>query len=93
MANVVHAAGESSPGGLLPGTYAVCLHAQDEAELKLITRKLRDAKIDFRAVCEPEPPHNGALMAIGIVPVRAHSSERYTLNRILSSLPLAKEAK
>src|SRR6185436_16675151 len=68
-AQLIHAAGESSPGGLPEGTRAVALAAQGELHLASIERHLRQLGIDHRAIREPDPPWDGALMAIGLAPV------------------------
>jgi len=83
-AQIVHAAGESSPGNLSPGTNAVVLAARNEAELAALERKLAQAGIPHVAIREPDPPWNGALTAIGLVP----TDDRRKLKPLLSSLPL-----
>lgn len=83
-AQVAHAAGESSPGNLDPGTYAVVLDARSEQELAAVERRLQLAGIAHVAVREPDAPYLGALTAIGLVPVQ----DRATARRALSSLPL-----
>lgn len=82
-AQLVHAAGESSPGGLPSGTHAVVLSARDERHLRQIARELSLAGIGHVCIEEPDAPHDGALMAIGCVPAR-----KEVLRRHLSSLPL-----
>jgi hypothetical protein len=84
-ANLVHAAGESSPGGLSSGTYAIALHAQDEQHLAGIADVLRGAGIPHNLILESEGPHAGQAMAIGIAPC-----DREIVRRHLSSLPLVK---
>lgn len=81
-AQLVHAAGESSPGNLPQGTNAVVLSVPDEASLAALADRLRAAGIDFVAVYEPDPPWNGQLTAIGLRPTRKEAVRRY-----LSSLP------
>lgn len=83
-AQLIHAAGESSPGGLPKGTRAVALGARCELDLVRIERRLQQLGIDHRAIREPDPPWDGALMAIGLVPVL----DRTTLRRALRRLPL-----
>lgn len=83
-AQLIHAAGESSPGGLPKGTRAVALAACDELDLVRIERRLQQLGIDHRAIREPDPPWDSALMAIGLVPVH----DRTTLRRALRRLPL-----
>lgn len=82
-ANIVHAAGESSPGNLAEGTHAVCLTAPDEDALKGIADRLEAAGVAFVRVFEPDAPYRGALMSIGLVPGRKEG-----LRRHLSSLSL-----
>jgi hypothetical protein len=82
-ANLVHAAGESSPGGLPSGTYAVVLAVPDESALKAVAARLKLAAVGHVLVVEPDAPFNGALMAIGLVP-----GPREVIRRLLSSLPL-----
>jgi hypothetical protein len=84
-AMIVHAAGESSPGGLSDDTCAVVLAARDEAQLGEVASRLKAAGVPFTSVFEPDPPHNGALMALGLVPAR-----KETIRRHLSQLPLLK---
>ena len=79
----MHAAGESSPGNLAPGTFAVALTVPGERELVKLADELRCAGIGFVAVFEPDAPFLGALMALGIVPRRKED-----LRRHLSALPL-----
>lgn len=83
-ASLVHAAGESSPGGLSEGTYAVVLAVPDEAALYSLACKLERAGVGHRLIVEPDAPWSGALMAIGLVPV----VDRKEVRRWLSSLPL-----
>lgn len=68
-AQLVHAAGESSPGDLPDGTIAVVLAAKSVGHLEHLERKLVRLEIPHRAVREPDAPYNGELMAIGIRPV------------------------
>lgn len=68
-AQIIHAAGESSPGGLPTNTYAIALAARDEAHLALIEQELLERQIPHCAVREPDAPWSDALMAIGIVPL------------------------
>lgn len=82
-AQIIHAAGESSPGELPEGTYAVALAAKNEACLSAISDKLRAQGVRFVEIREPDAPWGGALMAIGLVPDR-----REVLRRHVSSLPL-----
>lgn len=82
-AQIVHAAGESSPGGLPSGTHAVVLTARSESDLRELGRRLALAGIAHVLIEEPDAPFDGALMAIGCVPGR-----KEVLKRQLSSLPL-----
>jgi hypothetical protein len=66
-AMIIHAAGESSPGALPPGTHAVALAAADETHLLRIERRLIFERIPHVAIREPDPPYAGALMAIGLL--------------------------
>lgn len=84
-AQLVHAAGESSPGNLAEGTYAVVLEVPDEAALRAVKARLSLTQVALVAVYEPDPPFNGQLMALGLVPVRKEAVRRF-----LSSLPLLK---
>jgi hypothetical protein len=68
-AQIIHAAGESGPAE--PTTFAVALHARPE-QLLLLEVALLQAGVRFVAIREPDPPWDGALMAIGIHPVRKH---------------------
>jgi len=60
------------------------LAVRSEAELAVLERKLQRAGIPHVAIREPDAPYNGALTAIGLVPVE----DRSTVKRFLSSLPL-----
>ena len=82
-ANVVHAAGESSPGFLPAGTYAVVLAVPDEPALVKLAARLYRAGLPFVTVLEPDPPWSGQMMAIGVVPARKEA-----LRKHLSSIPL-----
>lgn len=84
-AQIVHAAGESSPGNLAEGTYAVVLEVPDESALRAVKARLGLAQVALVAVYEPDSPFNGQLMALGLVPVRKEAVRRH-----LSSLPLLK---
>lgn len=84
-AQLIHAAGESSPGNLPEGTFAIALHARDEVHLSLIAKKLRLAGIHFTQIREPDAPYLGALMALGL-----HPRRKEELRRHLSELPMVK---
>jgi hypothetical protein len=84
-AQIVHAAGESSPGNLDPGTFAVVLSAANERALMGIAERLERERVAFVPVFEPDAPHNGALMALGLRPARKEALKRH-----VSQLPLLK---
>lgn len=84
-AQIVHAAGESSPGCLPEGTYAVVLAVPDEDTLMAVAARLLRERVPFTPVFEPDLPYKGALMAIGVRPARKEALKRH-----LSSLPLLK---
>lgn len=67
-AQMIHAAGESSPGNLPEDTFAVALSAKSEMELLALEKKLIAKKIPHAAIREPDAPWCGQLMAIGIAP-------------------------
>lgn len=83
-ANIVHAAGESSPGDLPPGTHAVCLVVPGEFELQELEARLRRAGVRFTSIVENDAPFAAQLMAIGCAP----AGKEVVLKRWLSSLPL-----
>lgn len=82
-AQIVHAAGESSPGNLPADTHAVVLAVPDERALLEVEERLLKADVCFAAIREPDAPWAGALMTIGIKP-----QERTTLRRLLRDLRL-----
>lgn len=82
-AQLVHAAGESSPGDLPEGTHAVVLAVPDELALHRVAKRLEAAGIEFVRINEPDAPYAGALMSIGVRPAR-----KEVVRRALSSLPL-----
>jgi peptidyl-tRNA hydrolase len=84
-AQIIHAAGESSPGNLPSHTYAVALTCTDECELYELAIRLDAAGIKHKVIAEPDEPYNGAFMAIGIFP-----KPRSQIRRHLSNLPLLK---
>ena len=85
-AQLVHAAGESSPGTLDAGTFAVVLAVPDEAALIREARRLGAAGVVYKAIREPDGPWNNALMALGLSPApRSH------LRRHLANLPLLRQ--
>lgn len=84
-AQLIHAAGESSPGNLPQDTRAGALGAKSEFDLLKIEQKLKKLNIPHAAIREPDAPWNGQLMAIGIVPCR-----RSLVRKVVSNLPLIK---
>ena len=82
VAQVVHAAGESSDPRPCPGSIAVALHARDEDHLLEIAAALDRAGIRHCHVVEDD----GRLMAIGVNPTR----DRAAVRKVLSSLPLVR---
>lgn len=83
-AQLIHAAGESSPGGLPTHTFAVALAARDQPHLEFLEQKLLERKIPHRAIREPDAPWDNALMAIGLEPV----ADRALVKPVTSSLAL-----
>ena len=81
-AQITHAAGESSPGNLPGGTYAVVLTAVPHTLLEL-EQKLKTSDVAFTAIRENGGEWDGELMAIGVMPGR-----RSMLKKHFSSLPL-----
>ena len=93
-AQVVHAAGESASawtrqtGNALPeGTYAVVLEVDDEAALLEVEAHLSARGASFVAVREPDAPHSGALMAIGLFPSPRKVLQKH-VGGVLRRLPL-----
>lgn len=82
-AHLVHAAGESSPGGLPKDMHAVVLTVPDEGALLALASRLERAGVAHVVIDEPDAPYNGQRTAIGVVPAR-----KEVLRRHLSSLPL-----
>lgn len=85
-AQLIHAAGESSPGNLPEATRAVALAVPDEKSLLDLETSLSVAGVSFKSIREPDPPYYGALMAIGLVP--QHKTP--LLKQLLGKLPLVK---
>ena len=81
-AQVTHAAGESSPGKLPAGTYAVVLSATPE-QLKSLSERLTDAGVRHRTIIEHDGDLAGQVTAIGVEP-----RPRSELRRWFSSYPL-----
>ncbi len=84
-AQIAHAAGESSQGLASEGTYAFVLAVQDERALMALAAYLLRERVPFVPVFEPDAPHDGALMSIGVKPAR-----KETLKRHFAQLPLLK---
>ena len=82
-ANIIHAAGESSPGNLPSGTHAVCLVVPDELALRAVADRLGAAHVPFVSSVETDAPYEDSLMAIGCMP-----AAKEVLKRHLSALPL-----
>lgn len=82
---LIHAAGESSPGNLDEGTYAIALTVPDEGAMRAVSARLKLAGVSHVRVTEPDAPYSGQLMALGLVPARKEDVRRF-----LSSLPLLK---
>lgn len=82
-AQVVHAAGESAPQRLPPGTYAIVLSVEGPAELEALAARLGARNVRHTLIRENDPPYSGQATAIGVEPAR-----RSVLARHLSSLPL-----
>lgn len=83
-AQIVHAAGESSPGNMPVNTNAVVLSVPDECSLHLLERQLQRAGVQHVSIREPDAPWNGALTAIGLMPI----ADRSTVKPLLTRLPL-----
>lgn len=81
-AQITHAAGESSPGGLRAGTYAVVLQASQD-DLAQLQGTLERESVAHRAIVENDPPYRGQLMAIGLEP-----RPRSEVKKYMKSLPL-----
>lgn len=84
-AQIVHAAGESSPGDLPAGTFAVVLAVPDKFALVAEAYRLTKLGVPFTPIYEPDAPYNGEMMALGLQPQRKEALKRH-----LSSLPLLK---
>ncbi len=81
-AQIIHAAGESSPGNLAAGTFAIALGVPGQAALVVEAERLERRGVKLVRIYEPDAPHDGALMALGLVPARKEE-----LRRHVSSLP------
>lgn len=67
-------------------TTAVVLEADDNEHLKKIARMLRKKNIHHVAICEPDAPWNGQMMAIGVLP-----GEREALKPYFKGLSLLRD--
>jgi len=87
MAQMLHAAGRSASKDVPHkiGTYAIALHAKDEAHLREIGWTLFKHGVKITLIHEPDAPWNGSLMAIGCPPMA-----RENIKPLLSKLPLVK---
>ena len=83
-AQLTHAAGESSPGRLPPGTRAIVLACDGEPALAAVEARLHEARLPYVAIREPDAPWSGALMALGLTP----TASRAAVRRVLGRLPL-----
>lgn len=83
----MHAAGESSPGNLSSGTYAVVLSTEDDLELMQVADRLRAAGLEHVCIFESDAPWLGQLMAIGVKPLLRSQGRK-----VLSSIPLYRES-
>ena len=87
-AQLVHAAGESSPGDLPPHTTAIVLAARDRTHLEMIEVKLLRLGVPHVAIREPDEPWCNELMAIGVVPADKGDKQ---LRRVTAQLPLLRD--
>lgn len=87
-AQLVHAAGESSPAKMPPNTHAIVLTAINESKLLALEHELLSNQIEHVSIREPDSPWEGQLMAIGVVP-----GPKKDLRKYFSQLPLLKELK
>lgn len=83
-AQLVHAAGESSPGNLPEGTHAIVLGVQSEEELLILEQRLIEFEVEHRSIREPDAGWNNQLMSIGLTP----TVKTPALKKLLSQLPL-----
>lgn len=83
-AQIVHAAGESSPGNLPENTRAVVLAAESERHLLRAHQRLTARSIPHVVIREPDKPFNGEATAIGVFPV----TERKPVQRALDKFRL-----
>jgi len=75
--SVMHAAGESSPGGLPSDTHGALLAVPDEAALAAQAVRLRARGVQIVEIHEDRAPYGGQLMALGVVPGRKEDLKRH----------------
>lgn len=83
-AQVAHASGESLSEPVAPGTFAVVLGVDTEAELRALHTQLKAGRIRCILVEETDAPYTGQATAIGIEP----TTDKATLKKYLSRLSL-----
>ena len=88
VAQVIHAADESIDGPVPSGTHAVALAVPDEEALERVEQRLVENGVPHTPIREPDAPWNGALMAIGILPMVASNPN---LRQVVKRLSLLKE--
>lgn len=88
-AQIVHAAGSTGSLELPINTNAVVLSVPAEQHLRLIAKHLGISGIPHVCICEVDPPYDGQLTAIGILPL----TDRTKIKKLLSSLPLLGQEK
>lgn len=84
-AQLIHAAGRSSPGRLPDGTYAVALSCANEDALRELACALQASNVPAELIVEDDQPYHGQAMALGVAP-----ADRRRLKRLLSRYPLVK---
>ena len=77
---LLHAAGESSPGNLPKGTVAVALAAEDELNLLKLERRLLNKNVPHVSIREPDAPFFGEILAIGVKPGPKSQLRKYFSN-------------
>jgi len=83
-AMLMHAVGISVKEPHVDGMWALALHVRDEAHLMEVAGWLLKAGFGFVIYRDPDPPFNGAAMALGVAP----TFERERLKKCLQRLPL-----
>lgn len=84
-AQLVHAAGESSPGNLPCDTFAVVLAVPSAGDLEALAERLVTLGVRHVLIREPDAPWCGEAMALGLAPV-----DRETVRVVLKHLRLYK---